>query len=200
MYFYDFAIIFFTGKTVPFICKKLNSLYLRMRSWVKFGLMVLEKKIFKSRKSRNYLPLGKGGGPSFETRGQCSQTYGRMDDRQQMIRKAYLSFQLRWAKNFNALHPSMLYAKFLEFGPVVPEKKIFKSSQCISTISQLSLLWEKRGPLFDQIWIPFTQGCFMPRLVKFGQVVVQKIFRNLHSTLTISLICQAWSKALDLLL
>ena len=75
----------------------------------------------------------------------------------------------------------------VKFGPVVPEKKMFKRLQCISTISQLSLLWEKRGPSFEQICIPFTQGCFVPSLVESGQIVLEKIFRSLHSTLTISL-------------
>ena len=37
----------------------------------------------------------------------------------------------------------------VEIGPVVLEK-IFKSSQCIFTIFQLSPRWEGRGPSFEQ--------------------------------------------------
>ena len=35
---------------------------------------------------------------------------------------------------------------------------------------------------------PFTQGCFVPSLVESGQIVLEKIIRSLHSTLTISLL------------
>ena len=38
----------------------------------------------------------------------------------------------------------------VEIGPVVLEKKIFKSCQFIFIISQLSPLWEGRGPSFQQ--------------------------------------------------
>ena len=31
-----------------------------------------------------------------------------------------------------------------------------------------------RAPLFEQTWIPFTQGCFVPSLVEIGPVVLEK--------------------------
>ena len=31
-----------------------------------------------------------------------------------------------------------------------------------------------RGPSFEQTWIPFTQGCFVPSLVVIGPVVLEK--------------------------
>ena len=62
----------------------------------------------------------------------------------------------------------------VEIGPVVLEKKIFKFCQCIFTISSLSPLGKGRGPSFEQIWIPFTQGCFVPSLVEIGPVVLEK--------------------------
>ena len=52
-------------------------------------------------------------------------------------------------------------------GSVVLEKKIFNSSQCTFTISQLSPLWEGCGPSFEQTWIPFTQGYFVPKLAQW---------------------------------
>ena len=30
------------------------------------------------------------------------------------------------------------------------------------------------GPSFEQTWIPFTQGCFVPSLVEIGPVVLEK--------------------------
>ena len=46
----------------------------------------------------------------------------------------------------------------VESDSVVLEKKIFKSSQFIFINSQLSPLWEGRGPSFEQTLIHFTQG------------------------------------------
>ena len=34
--------------------------------------------------------------------------------------------------------------------------------------------WKKAGPSFEQTWIPFTQGCFVPSLVEIGPVVLEK--------------------------
>ena len=62
-----------------------------------------------------------------------------------------------------------------EIGQVVLEKKIFKSCQFIFFNSQLSPFWEGRGPSFEQTWIPFTQGSFVPSLVEIGPVVLEKM-------------------------
>ena len=35
-------------------------------------------------------------------------------------------------------------------------------------------LWEFIGSSFEQTWIPFTQGCFVLRLVEIGPVVLEK--------------------------
>ena len=62
----------------------------------------------------------------------------------------------------------------VKIGPVVLEKKIFKSCQFIFINSQLSPLGKGRGSLFEQTWIPYTQGCFRPSLVGIGSVVLEK--------------------------
>ena len=62
----------------------------------------------------------------------------------------------------------------VEIGPAVLEKKIFKSWQCNFPILRLSPLEKGRGPSFEQTWIPSTQGCFVPSLVKIGPVVLEK--------------------------
>ena len=36
------------------------------------------------------------------------------------------------------------------------------------------ILWEWNGSSFEQTWIPFTQGCFVPKLVEIGSVVLEK--------------------------
>ena len=34
--------------------------------------------------------------------------------------------------------------------------------------------WRRAGRSFEQTWIPFTQGCFVPSLVEIGPVVLKK--------------------------
>ena len=59
-------------------------------------------------------------------------------------------------------------------GPVVLEEKIVKSCQYIFTFLLLSPVQKGRGPSFGQTRIPFTQGWFVPSLVKIGPVVLEK--------------------------
>ena len=40
--------------------------------------------------------------------------------------------------------------------------------------SLLSPFGKGQGPSFEQTWIPFTQGCFVPSLVEIGSVVLEK--------------------------
>ena len=35
--------------------------------------------------------------------------------------------------------------------------------------------WKRGGPSFEQTWIPFTLGCFLPNLVEIGPVSLEKI-------------------------
>ena len=63
---------------------------------------------------------------------------------------------------------------FVEIGEVVLVKMIFKSCEFMCFISQLSPLWEWRGPLFKQTGISLTQGYFVPSLVEIGPVVLEK--------------------------
>ena len=76
--------------------------------------------------------------------------------------------------NLESLIQGYFVPSLVEIGPVVLEKKIFKSCQFIFINSQLSPLWEGRGPSFEQTWFPFTQGCFVPSLVEIGSVVLEK--------------------------
>jgi hypothetical protein len=38
----------------------------------------------------------------------------------------------------------------------------------------LSPPWRGPGPIFEQIWIPFTQEWFVPSLIEFGLLVLEK--------------------------
>ena len=89
----------------------------------------------------NYLPRGKGRGPSFE------QTWIPF------IQECFV-------------------LSLVEIGSVVLEKKIFKFCQYIFAILLLYVIifpWKRWDPSFEQTWIPFTQGCFVPSLVEIGQ-------------------------------
>ena len=61
----------------------------------------------------------------------------------------------------------------VEIGPVVLAK-IFEFRQCIFTISKLSPLWKEGGPSFDLTLVPFTQRCFVPSLVEFSPLILEK--------------------------
>ena len=73
-------------------------------------------------------------------------------------------------------------------------RRFLKSFQCIFTISQLSPLWERCGPSFEQTWIAFTQGCSVPDLIENSQVVMQKkIFLKVcQSIFIISQLSPVW--------
>jgi len=60
------------------------------------------------------------------------------------------------------------------YQPVVHEKKIFEDLSKFSLFCPL--LGSKWGqpPLFEQIWIPIYQACFLPTLVEIGLVVLEK--------------------------
>jgi hypothetical protein len=76
--------------------------------------------------------------------------------------------------NLNSLHPRIICTKFDWFGLLVLKINIFKNFQCIFTLSLLSPLGEGLSPSFEQTWIPFTQGWFVPSLLKTGPVVLEK--------------------------
>ena len=52
--------------------------------------------------------------------------------------------------------------------------KIFKLVNVFFAISKLSPLGKRRDHSFEQTWISFTQGCFVPCLVEIGPVVLEK--------------------------
>ena len=62
-------------------------------------------------------------------------------------------------------------------------------------ISQLSSLWVEGGSSFEQIWIPFTRGYFVPSLVEIRPVVLEmKIVRSCQFIFIISQLSPLWKK------
>ena len=55
-------------------------------------------------------------------------------------------------------------------------KSLNKYDYIITLIQRImkKTLWEFIGYSFEQTWIPFTQGCFVPRLVEIGPMVLEK--------------------------
>ena len=83
----------------------------------------------------------------------------------------YLSLERVWPFiwiNLNSFHPR----SFVEIGLVVLEKKIFKFRKYILLFHNYLPLEKGCDPSFEQTWIPFTQGCFVPSLVEIGPVVL----------------------------
>ena len=54
--------------------------------------------------------------------------------------------------------------------------------------------WKRVGPSFEQIWICFTKGCFVPNVVDFGTVVFDEIFKIL-SFFFYFVIISPWKRA-----
>ena len=246
MYFRYFVIISLLKKAWPFIWTNLNSLY-HMMLCDKFGWywhcgsgdwrFLYFVNAFSL--IRNYLPLEMGLALhliKFEStlpKDVLCQVWLKMA--KWFWRRTILNFvnvfwllrnylplekggALYWNKLESPSHKGCFVPSLVEIGSVVLEKKIFKFHPCIFTISLVSPLGEGWGPSFEQTWIPFTQGYFVPSLVKIGPVVLEKkifkscqfIFINsqlsplwegmafhlnkLESPLTKETLCQVWLK------
>jgi hypothetical protein len=61
----------------------------------------------------------------------------------------------------------------VKIGPVVLEKKTFKLPHPIFVI--ISPL-KRTSPIFEQTLITFIQGYFVPSLIEFGLLALEKIF------------------------
>ena len=76
--------------------------------------------------------------------------------------------------DLNPLHPRMLRAKFdRNWFSGSGEEFILISSMHFHNFVILSPL-KRAGPLFQQNWIPFIQGCYVQNLVEIGSVVLEK--------------------------
>ena len=65
---------------------------------------------------------------------------------------------------------------FVEISTVALEKTIFKCRQFLFPILLLCPLGKGLGLSFEQTWIPYTQGCFVPSLVENDHIVQDEIF------------------------
>ena len=77
--------------------------------------------------------------------------------------------------NLNALHPRMHCCKFgWNWAGDSGEEDFLNAVNVISLFCNYLPFGKGNGPLFDQKWIPFYQGCIMPSLLKIGPVVLEK--------------------------
>jgi hypothetical protein len=67
-----------------------------------------------------------------------------------------------------------LYPVWLNLACWFWRRSFFFNFHCIFTLSLLFPLGEGLSPLFEQNWISFTQGWFVPSLIKIGPVVLEK--------------------------
>ena len=92
--------------------------------------------------------------------------------------------------NLNPLNPTMNCAEFgWHWLNGSGEEDIWISSMYFHyfVITLHLPLGKGRGPSFEQIWIPFTQGCSVPSLAEIGPVVLEKkIFKFRQFIFTIS--------------
>ena len=85
--------------------------------------------------------------------------------------------------NLNSLHPRMLCAQFGWNWPKGSWEEEFLNFFNVFSIFRNSLL----GPSFEQTWILYTKGCFVPSLVEIGPVVLEKkIFKFCQCIFAIS--------------
>jgi hypothetical protein len=76
-----------------------------------------------------------------------------------------------------------------KIGRVVLEKKIFKMTPTHFTFLQLSPLWRGPGPLFEQTDSPVPKDDFVPSLIEFGLLVLEKkMFKKFQCIFTLSLL------------
>ena len=76
--------------------------------------------------------------------------------------------------NLNPLYTRMLCAKFsLNWPSGSGEENCLISSMYFRYFVILSPLI-RAGASFEQTWIPYTQGCFVPSLVEIGPVFLEK--------------------------
>ena len=78
--------------------------------------------------------------------------------------------------NLNLLHQRMLCAKYGWNWLGGSWEKDFKI--LYFRYDELSPLGKEWSPLFEQTWIPLTQGCFVQSLVKIGPAVLEKKIRK----------------------
>ena len=82
------------------------------------------------------------------------------------------------------------YRKCITMHVTLPRLKMaqwFWRTRFLKVVNVFSLfcnylpLGKGQGPSFEQTWIPFNQGCFVPSFVEIGPVVLEnKIFKICH--------------------
>ena len=92
---------------------------------------------------------------------------------------SFLRIEWSWlVKHWVPFIQGCLVPNLVEIGSVVLEKTIVNISYNIFIILFLFLFGKGRGPSYEKIWIPFSEGftqrCFVPSLVETGPVFLEK--------------------------
>ena len=74
----------------------------------------------------------------------------------------------------NPLHPKILCTQFGWNWPSGSGAEDFLILSMHFRYFVIISLGKRWGPSFEQTWIPFTQGCFVPSSVEIGSVVLEK--------------------------
>ena len=89
----------------------------------------------------------------------------------------YHHFRKRWGSSFEQtwipFTEECFVPSLVEFGPVVLEKYL-NFVNVFSLFSNYLPLEKGVTLLFEQIWIPLTQECFVPSLIEIFPVVLEK--------------------------
>ena len=74
--------------------------------------------------------------------------------------------------------PKDAFAKIVWNWPSCSGEDFFNFVNVFSLFLIYPSLGKGQGPSFEKIWIPSTQGCFLPSLVEIGAVVLKRRFLN----------------------
>jgi hypothetical protein len=87
--------------------------------------------------------------------------------------------------NLNSFHPRIICTKFDWFWSAGSGEEDFSKFSLYFLLFRYYLPLEKGNPLLlKKIWIPFTQGQYVPSLVKIGPMVLEKISKWPHPIFT----------------
>ena len=98
--------------------------------------------------------------------------------------------------NLNLFNQVCFGPSLVKIGLVVLEKNFFFISSMYFHYFVIISPLKRPGPFIWTNWIPFTQGCFVPRLVKIGPVVLEeKIFLISSMYFHYFVIISPWKRA-----
>ena len=150
-------------------CKTLSSFHLRMPSLVKIEQMVLQKK-------------------TFYISSMCFCSFVIISPLQKAGPFIWMTL--------DPLHPRMPCAKFVWNWPIGSWEEDFQIWLMYFHYYIIISPWKRTGPSFEQLWIPFTQGCLVQSLIEISPRVLEKmIFKLSKCIFRYLVIISPWKRA-----